>query len=62
MSAAKKQASKAKQSTSSRVQQIITNFFTPIMIIPKVETKNENKAKVATNKEKITRGIKANKI
>ena len=49
MSAATKQASKAKQKTSSRVQQIITNF-TPKeskleqrrpILIPEVETKKQ---------------------
>ena len=62
MSVAKKPASKDKQSTSRRVQQIITNFFTPrenklaqrrpIIIIPEVETKDENAAKVTTNKQR----------
>ena len=60
MSAANKQASNVKQNTSSRVQQIITNFFTPResklaqrgpIIEVEVETKNENAAKVATNKD-----------
>ena len=49
MSAAKKPASKDKQNTSSQVQQIITNFFTPrenkpvqrrpIIVIPEAQIK-----------------------